>query len=198
MSLTETVSTSDVIGFAEHLETLAYTGDEFVSLGYADSAGVFRTAVMRPADAVALIPQFPSDVNVFFGVNPVRGPARKSSGRGCESDITRLAALPVDLDIKPMACPSLDVAHAIVAELGIILGSRPSVTVRSGTGLHAYWPIDDGHITNGDITAARSLVRRWGRLVALVAGEHNVSVDNIYDLARMMRVPGTHNCKGLG
>ncbi len=177
---------------------MGFTNEEFASLGYEDSAGVFHTAVMAPADAVGCIDQLPTDANVFFGVNPVTGPARKHAGRGNDADVTRLAALPVDLDIKPGGCRNLDVAHAIVAEFGIILGTRPSATVESGHGLYAYWPIDDGHVTNGDITRARSLGRRWGRLVALVAEKHNVSVDNVFDLARMLRVPGTNNCKGLG
>lgn len=88
-------------------------------------------------------------------------------------------------------------AHAIVAEVGIIVGTRPSATVDSGHGLHAYWPIEDGHVVGGDITAARALLRRFGRLVKLVAKNHHVKVDNVYDLARMMRVPGTNNCKNI-
>ncbi len=80
--------------------------------------------------------------------------------------MTRLTALWCDLDVKPGGCPSLDVARAIVANLGIILGTRPSVTVDSGHGLHPYWPISDGQIVDGDIAAARALLRRWGRLVA--------------------------------
>jgi P4 family phage/plasmid primase-like protien len=175
------------------LDTLGATEGEFVSLGYQDAGGTFHTAVMTPGDAVAA--RLPTDSDQFFGVNPIAGPARRNSGRGTEADVTRLTALWCDLDVKAGGCPSLDVARAIVAELAIILGTRPSVTVDSGHGLHAYWPIDDGHVTNGDITRARTLLRRFGRLVALVAETHGVSVDNVYDLARMMRLPGSHNNK---
>jgi hypothetical protein len=93
--------------------------------------------------------------------------------------------------------PSIDVAEAIIANLGIILGTKPSIVVDSGHGLHPYWPITDGHVVDGDITAARALIRRWGRLVAGVAADENlrVKVDNVYDLPRMMRVPGTMNNK---
>ena len=70
--------------------------------------------------------------------------------------------------------------------------------VDSGHGLHPYWPISDGHITGGDIGAALALVRRWGRLVAVAADQLHAGVDNVYDLARMMRVPGTLNNKTRG
>ena len=152
---------------------------------------------MAPAGGVGCAPRLPTDANIYFSVNAVKGPARTNSGRGKEADVTRLTALWCELDTKPGACPSLDVAHAIVAELGIILGARPSVTVDSGHGVHAYWPLSDGHITGGDIAAARALLRRWGRLVAVVAGTLSVKVDPVYDLSRMLRVPGTYNNKRL-
>jgi hypothetical protein len=184
-------------GFAALLyDTLGHTSKEFVSVGY-DNNGVFHTAVMAAADAVSCIDRIPGDANIFFGVNTVKGPARKNSGRGTETDITRLTALWCDLDIKPGGCPTMDVATAIIANLSIILGTRPSAIVDTGHGLHAYWPITHGHIADGDTTAARALIRPWGRLVAVAAGMLHVGVDNVYDLARMLRVPGTFNNKSL-
>jgi AAA domain len=99
---------------------------------------------------------------------------------------------------KREGCPSLDIVRAIIANLSIILGTRPTVIVNSGHGLHPYWPISDGHITGGDISAARALIKRWGRLVAVVAENLGASVDNVYELARMMRAPGTLNNKTSG
>ncbi len=103
-----------------------------------------------------------------------------------------------DLDFKPGGCGSRDVALAIIAEVGIILGTRPSVIVDTGHGLHAYWPISDGQIAGGDIAEARALLKRWGRLVEHIAAGHNVAVDNVFDLARVMRLPGSHNNKSTG
>ena len=67
------------------------------------------------------------------------------------------------------------------------LGTRPSALVESGGGLHAYWPISDGH----DTVAGRILLKRWHRLVAAVADKLGVAVDNVYDMARMLRLPGS-------
>jgi hypothetical protein len=186
-----------VIDFtALQLGALGHADPGFTGLGYQEGSGAFRTAVVAPTEAPDLIGRLPVTAEIFFGVNTVRGPARRNSGRGTEADVTRLTCLWVELDVKPGACPSLDVARAIIASLSIILGTRPSVIVESGHGLHAYWPISDGHI-NGDFTTghARALMRRWGRLAAVVADKLNISVDPVFDLARMMRVPGTVNNK---
>jgi hypothetical protein len=178
------------------LDTLGYTPDEFVSIGH-DADGQFITAVGQPKNAGRFVSTLPDRANIFFGVNPVRGPARQAAGRGTAEDVTRLTALWCDLDIKPGGCPTMDVAHAIIANLSIILGTRPSAIVDSGHGLHAYWPITDGHIADGDTTAARALIRRFGRLVAVAADTLHVGVDNVYDLPRMLRVPGTFNNKNI-
>jgi hypothetical protein len=180
-----------VIDFTALLfDTLGYTRDEFVSIGRDDPAGIFHTAVMQPTLAAAYVGQLPATANVYFGVNPTRGPARQSAGRGKEADVTRLAALWCDLDVKPGACKNLDTAQAIVDDLSAILGTRPSVIVNSAHGLHAYWPVSAPPIRDGDIGTARALLRRWGRLVAAVADRHGAERDNVFDLAR---VPGTTN-----
>lgn len=180
------------------LGILGHTDGEFTALGYEDTNGDFHTAVVAPADAPAILDKIPATANTFFSVNTVTGPPRRNSGRGKETDVNRLAGLWSDIDVKPGGCPSLDVARAIIANLSIILGTRPSVIVESGHGLHPYWPITDGHITGGDIRAARALIKRWGRLVDTIADTLHADVDSVYDLARMMRAPGTFNNKTRG
>jgi hypothetical protein len=194
MSDTSTSPKSSVLDFASLLlETLGFTGDEFVSLGYQKPGGKFWTAVLTPADAIAMAAKIAPGADGYFGVNPIKGPARKNTTRGTEADVTRLAALWCDLDVKPGSCQDLTVAHAIIDELASVVGTRPSAITHSGHGLHAYWPIDGGHIT--DVVIARALVRRWGRLVAVVAETHGARRDSVYDLPRMLRLPGTYNNK---
>ena len=177
------------------LGALGHVDGEFTSLIY-ENGDRPHTAVIAPADAVTAVPRLPKRANSYFGVNPTAGPARTGGRRGSEADVTRLAALWCDLDIKPGACESLDVARAIVANLSITLNTRPSITVESGHGLHAYWPVEDGAIGDQFTTGqARALLRRWGRLVAAVAEKLHVHVDNVFDLSRMLRIPGTFNNK---
>jgi hypothetical protein len=178
-------------------DVLGFTNDEFVSLLYIEADDKRHTAVWRPATAVTWVAtKMPDTADVYFGVSPVSGPARTDAGRGTASDVTRLATLPIDLDIKPKGCKDMDIARTIAAEVGITVGTKPSVTVSTGHGLHAYWPVTDGAINTEFTTAAASaLLRRWGRLVAAVAGRHDVHVDNVFDLSRMLRVPGSFNNK---
>jgi hypothetical protein len=174
------------------LDVLGYTTDEFVSIGYKNGSGL-STAVGQPANAASYVAKLPDGADVFFGVNPVQGPARTAKGRGTADDVTRLAALYVDLDVKPGGCPSLDVAHAIIDELSAMLGTRPSAITHSGGGLHPYWPVAPDEGASPPNMAA--LLRRWGRLVAVVAESHNARVDSVFDLSRMLRVPSTRNNK---
>ena len=185
------------VDFAEVLALLGYTADEFVSLIHWASDGAPHTAVLAPADAAATAAELPRTVNAFYGVSPTCGPARRDSGRGKAQDVTRLAALPADLDVKPGGCPTLDAARAVIAELAIAVGcTRPAVIVESGHGLHAYWPISNGQISDSDDTsAAQALLRRWGRLVAHIAAQHDAAADNVFDLPRVMRLPGSLNNK---
>jgi hypothetical protein len=193
---TATETSSATLDFtALLLGTLGFADDEFAGLGYEDVAGVFHTTVLEPPDAAAVAATIPTTANAYFGVNPTSGPVRSNTGRGTEADVTRLAALWADLDVKPGACPSLDVAHAIIGDLSGILGTRPSATVDSGHGLHAYWEITDGHVAGGDVGPVRALLKRWGRLVAVVAEKRDAGADNVFDLARMLRIPGTLNNK---
>ena len=198
------MSAPTALAFVDLLDALNFTAGEFVSLGYEAADGSWHTAVMTPADAIVAALTLPHDAEVYHGVNPVKGPARKNAGRGKEADVTRMSGLWCDIDVKPGACPSLDVAKAIVANLSLALGkpdpnggripTRPTILVYSGHGLHGYWVISDGRIT--DVAAARALIRRWGRFVKSVAGKLNVAADSVYDLPRMLRTPGSYNNKG--
>ncbi|GAA3022450.1 hypothetical protein GCM10010528_00670 [Gordonia defluvii] len=135
-------------------------------------------------------------VNEFIGICPVAGPARR--GRGSADDVTALPAIWADLDVKPGACASLDVAEQIITALSVALGTEPTMTTRSGSGLHPYWPIDDEAAQGLDDEKRERvalLLRRWGTAVAKVATAHCASVDNVYDLARVMRAPGSLNLK---
>ena len=195
MSTTGTNPETSVLDFSSLLNLLGFTDGEFVSLGWQKPGGGFHTLVLEPAEAVTNAAAASARAHMYFGINPTK--ARKR-GRGTEADVTRLAALPVDLDVKPGGCLSLAIAHAIIDDLSAILGTRPSALVESGHGLHGYWVIDDGHIRDGAIAPARALLKRFGRLVAVVAAKRGAGIDSIFDLPRMLRVPGTFTPKVNG
>ncbi|MGH3956457.1 MAG: DNA primase family protein [Mycobacterium sp.] len=186
MSFTET-------SFPDLLEILGYTDDEHVAI-CTDASGVFASSVIT-ANLTGHLELSPG-ANYWFSVNPVKGPVRHNAGRGSAADVTRLAAVWADIDIKDGACRDLQQAQAIVDELSNLLGTRPSAVVSSGHGLQPYWPIDGAACeTDDDSAQAAAILRRFGRLTQAVARGQGVKVDSVFDLPRVMRLPGTNNCK---
>ncbi|MGH3954461.1 MAG: DNA primase family protein [Mycobacterium sp.] len=198
------------MSFTDLLDTLGYDEGEHLSLNYQPPGGQFLSQVVAFDQTVQTRALSLADgQNVWFGVNPI---GERLSGRGGANDVTRWAAIWCDLDVKAEACQDIDHAYAIVDELSAILGSRPSAIVHSGHGLQPYWPIDDGQIsasTSYDgppldeaVTVAlraeaAALLKRWGRLACVVAERLGAKIDRgVYDLARVLRVPGTFNLKG--
>lgn len=192
--------TNRLLSFAELLTVLGYHDDEFVSVCHKiGKNGTFQSAVMPPGEAEVYVASLPTDeADVWFGVNPVRGPARKNAGRGSKADVTRLAALVADLDVKPGWCPDLDTAHKILDDVSSRIGQRPVAVTFSGHGLQPYWPVTGGHIGEGFTTEqAKALLDRFKQLVKDVAQQHDCKVDSVFDLPRILRVPGTFNCKDI-
>jgi hypothetical protein len=174
--------------FADLLDLLNFTTDEHVSLTYWPPGSWKRTVVLRPADAVAFLAKLRDNLNICYGVNPTAGPARKFQGRGTADDATRLSSLFADLD-------NLTVAPSIVTTLSGMLGERPGAVVTSGHGWHPYWPIDRESAVTLTNDQAKVLLARFGLLVETVARHHNCTVDPVFDLARILRVPRTVNHK---
>ena len=136
----------------------------------------------------------PDTANAYFGVNPIAGPARTGAGRGTADDITRLSSLWADLDVKAGGCGDTATAHAIIDELSELLGERPAAITHSGNGLHPYWPVSDRSADTATMTA---IVSRFGRLVKAVAKRHGAKADSVFNLPRVLRVPGSYNCKAV-
>lgn len=175
------------LSFAELLELLGHDG--FTAVCQRPRGGVFQSSVVLSENAPAAA--YLAQGDIWFGVNPVVGPVRINSGRGTAAEVVRLSAVFADLDVKPGGVSSLGVAGEIIEDVSMMLGTRPSAIVLSGHGLQPYWPLTDGPAGG----RARALLRRFGRLVAHVAEIRGGRVDPVYDLARVLRVPGTWNYK---
>jgi hypothetical protein len=189
------VTLTDTVEFAELLDVLGYTPDEYVAVCHQVPGGRFETAVGTSAGAPVFVNGLPTNADVWFGVCPVRGPARTRSGKGKASDVTRLSALFCDLDAYGTGPGDLVAAQAIIDDLSAHLEVRPSVIVNSGHGLHPYWPIEPEAARSLSNTDAAALLARFGRLVKTIASHHSCTVDNVFNLDRILRVPGTFNQK---
>ena len=158
--------------------------------------GRFSTVLTTVAEAPELVD--PAG-DCWYGVAAL-DPAL-SEGRGAAKDVVGVRELYADLDVKVGGLPSFAAAEAVVAELSAMLGTVPVAVVHSGHGLQPHWALERDQTTDwpdstdSRWTTASALFRRWGRLVAHVAEKHGGAVDNVYDLSRVLRVPGTVNRK---
>lgn len=178
------------LAFADLLALLGHAHGDFTSICHRPVGGAFASMVVPSSIAAG---NAATSGDAWFGVNPLTDPATwpENRGRGTAGEVSRLAALFADLDVKPGGVASVEAAGELINELSVMLNTRPTAVVLSGHGMQPYWPIEDGP-AGGE---ARALLRRWGRLVAHVAEIQGGHVDMVYDLARVLRVPGTMNYK---
>lgn len=121
---------------------------------------------------------------VFWGMADIKEP---ETGRGTEADVIAVRVAWADIDAKGAdGNRDKDLAHQYLAEAmekGRVL--PPSAVVDSGGGLQCYWFLGTP-ATGEDLLRLKALNRRIG---------FHVHGDATHDLARVLRVPGTHNKK---
>lgn len=147
-----------------------------------------------PARALLTNPDAPP-ANTWFSVcplDPEKEAALSLGQRNSEATAARVPVLWADLDVKPGGLASFDQCREVIAKVSESLGNRqPVAIVSTGHGLQPFWGVDGGD----DVPRAAALLRRFGLLVKAAAGEMGGSADSVFDLARILRVPGTWNVK---
>lgn len=175
--------------FQELLERLGRSADDSVNICYQSAEQGFkvRTAPVSMADTVTEALN-DLDCNVWYEINPsiVRG-------RSKAEDVSRLAAVWIDIDFKDSGIQSAENAHELIDLLTDLIGVGPSAVVRSGNGLQPYWAIDPEEEYTQEMGA--SLLTRWGNFCRWVAASQGGQLDSVFDLPRIFRVPGSFNMK---
>jgi AAA domain len=180
------------------LEALGRDPGERISINYYDRAGNLVPEITTVAGAPTAAAKY-VEKDCYFGVQPTGDFKR---GRGLASDVIGLRDLYADLDVKPGGMKTWDAARNVINTLSDLLGVAPVGIVNSGGGLQPHWAVERGDDTDWADEKdprhgnAQALLRRWGRLVAHTAAGWQGNVDSVYDLSRILRVPGTTNCKG--
>ena len=138
--------------------------------------------------------------DVYFRLGLV---ARQPHGRGVEADTIAIPGVWVEIDLNGSpdgrgsvitdAAPTIEAAMELACSV-----LEPTVTVRSGYGLHAYhlfaelWRLR----TDQDRARAKALVQGWQARLRREAKERGIErLDSTHDLARVFRVPGSFNGK---
>ncbi len=143
---------------------------------------------------------------VYYTVNPVeRVPAR---GRGKKKDYTRLAALVVDADYKltgwrPGEEPegAQDLLSELRNRLETLLGAPAAFITYSGNGEHWIWLLKPSELARHehrekDCPLCDGVLNPWHHLVNQQAVKLGLDTpDNVHDIARVLRAPGSYNLK---
>jgi len=138
------------------------------------------------------LPEWKPTDHVYYPV-AARAEILTGNQRGKQSDCTFLYCAYVDLDVidpshsNAKLIPSIDDALGILAQFPI----PPTATVRSGGGIQAIWKFADPL----PATDALPFLARWGATWAQMATRNNVHIDNVFDIPRVLRLPGTYNPK---
>lgn len=122
--------------------------------------------------------------NIYVSVGAF-GERPESGSRGFASQVVEIPGLWADFDVKPGQPDSFQ----DTAELDAYLDTLPEMTIRVDTGsggVHGYWLF---HEPLTDMTKARKYLRAWHAY--LCAKTEGKTVDNVQDLARILRVAGT-------
>jgi hypothetical protein len=121
------------------------------------------------------------------------------STRRCPSnEVAGIVGLWADLDLKSDAHPKAALP-ATVEDAMTILPQQlpPTFVVRTGNGAHAWWLFREPLVfeSDEDRRDTANLALRWQSLLRLNASARGWDFDRLADLARVLRIPGTQNCK---
>lgn len=175
--------------FIELLERLGYNDDDTVKVCYQSAAQGFKVKATKLQLADAVVDTLTDlKANVWYEINP-----SATAVRARAEDVTRLAAVWIDIDYKETGIQSPENAGALIELISDLLGVGPSAVVHSGHGLQPYWCIDPEEDFSPEV--ASSLLTRWGTFVRWVAASQGGQLDSVFDLPRIFRAPGSINFK---
>lgn len=143
--------------------------------------------------AATHIDNFPKDIYYGVGLSPKDYGMR----RRCKAaNISGIPGLYVDIDVgvgsKPYP-PTMDDATQLVENAEL----QPTMIICSGHGIHVYWLFKEIWMFDDDYERdyAAQLNKRMGFFIKEKAEESGWTIDNVSDLARVLRPIGSMNCK---
>lgn len=175
-------------GLHTHLWTRQDKRSHWVSLGDGGAAVAERARSLAERE---------NDVYVSVSVAPSAGGSYK---RIASQDSAGIMGLWADVDIADPDVHkkfNLPPDEASARDLLDRAGVEPSILVHSGHGLQAWWIFKEFWQFDSDAErrAAGDLAQRWNTTLRVRAAERQWTVDSTFDLARVMRMPGTFNHK---
>jgi hypothetical protein len=148
--------------------------------------------------AAAHIESLPDNADVYYGP----GLSSKDWGphaRCRQKDIGGIVGLWLDVDIKNPAHSKPNLPESIEEAMKLLKGFElwPTIIINSGHGLQALWlfkevwTFDDDSERQEAASLERNLIYHFKK----IASQYGWDVDSVHNLDRVLRVPGTMNCK---
>ena len=133
--------------------------------------------------------------HLYFGV-ATRYQRLNGTARGGELDCAYLPGFWLDVDVieghgkhdNPNLPPTLADAYELLKSFLL----EPTTIIETGGGLQAWWALD----TALDATLARPILDAWNLAWQHAATQRGWAIDNVHDIPRVMRLPGTLNHRG--
>ncbi len=151
--------------------------------GVPKQAGERRLFTRKPGEITAFLRKWDKPGRgAFFCVAMLQEGAQKRN----KDNIAQTLCLHADIDFKNVDLLGADPLSDVLGHL-TRLRILPSITVSSGAGVHAYWLLTEPMDTQGNIERIEAVLRQ---LADIVAGDLAVC-----EVARVMRMPGSHNSK---
>ena len=171
------------------------TGTGWLTLFYTPSRRTVWFPVTEP------VPDLDLEQNCYLGIGIRRQRPDNDLARGRTEDIIAIPGLWLDLDYQSPGAhkvrhplpPTEDAALSLLDAAPY----KPSLIVHSGHGLQVYWLFKEIACfdSQADRDAYGRLCRGWQQLFQQAGRDRGWHVDSTADLARVLRIPGTHNLK---
>jgi hypothetical protein len=134
--------------------------------------------------------------NVWLGC-ATRKERLEGTKRGSRDECLEVPGVWVDLDIKGEAHdeenlpPDLESAVALLKDFP----HQPTVVLHSGNGLQAWWLFEElSSVTDPEFV---EFLGRWEATWKELSRRRGWAIDDVFDVARIMRIPGTENHKSV-
>lgn len=139
-------------------------------------------------------------VGACLGPRSIMDDPRANKIRAKRDQVVALPGLWADVDFlhdahqKKNLPPTLEAAKHLLT----LMPFKPSLVVLTGHGVHGWWLLKELEELGGadDRARAERFAKGWNELLRRKAEVMGWTVDSTWDLARVMRLPGTRNCKG--
>ena len=172
---------------AKFLQAICGQGNGYLSISYTMDAHLksLRSDFINASDNNAVekhLASLPTGAQIVF--NFARLAKKPTSGRGKITDTHAFSVIGMDIDIADPNKPNKSLPANIDAAVAALetLQLPPSIYVNSGSGLHAYWVLDEDLLVTdeSDLKQAREFVANFYRGVASNFPEFNF--DHTQDL----------------